>query len=153
MNDKNLFGQINFWRTIMIELLKESSEESLYKIPDGFSNNLIWNAGHVLVTYDEYLSKLVDEKKQLEKVYYQCFSTGTNPADWIEGPPPLQSIMQHMEEQPYVMEKLLAGRLQEKLSQPLAYEKTVEELLCFLISHECYHLGTMKSISRLTFKD
>ena len=149
MNEKNVFGQINFWRDIMIQLLKESPKESLYKIPDGFSNNLIWNAGHVLVTYDEYISKLTGEKKQLKKVYYHCFTTGTSPVDWVEDPPSAQSIIQYLEEQPNVMEKLLAGRLQEKLSQPLAYEQTLEELLCFLISHECYHLGTMKSISRV----
>jgi uncharacterized damage-inducible protein DinB len=149
MDEKNLFGQIKFWRTFMIDFLKESNEKLLYQTPDGFSNNILWNAGHVLVTYDEYLSTLNAGKKQLGKVYYNSFFTGTSPADWTEDLPPVQTIIQNLEVQPDEMRKRFASRLEEELPQPLPLENTTEELFCFLIAHECYHLGTMKSISRI----
>jgi hypothetical protein len=54
-----------------------------------------------------------------------------------------------LEAQPDEIHKKFEDRLQEDLPQPLPLERTIEELFCFLIGHECYHLGTIKSISRI----
>ena len=37
-------------RNLVIEYFDKYSLEQLNRIPDGFSNNLIWNIGHIIVT-------------------------------------------------------------------------------------------------------
>jgi uncharacterized damage-inducible protein DinB len=147
MEQQNLFGQLKFWRNFVMETLQETSAENTYVIPDHFTNNLIWNAGHLLVTYDEYLFT-IDGEKQMDEQHYQWFATGTSPADWGENQPVKEDIMQKLEGQASMIEDRFAGRLSEELARPMPLEKTIEELLVFLISHETYHLGVMKSIQK-----
>ncbi|MBM7095114.1 DinB family protein [Bacillus sp. H-16] len=147
MNQDNLFGQMNFWRKFVMEVLHETAAETLYVTPPHFSNNLLWHAGHLLVTYDEYLFT-IDGEKQLNQQYSMWFATGTSPASWGENRPAIEDILQKLESQASMIEVRFAGRLSEELPKPLPLERTIEELLVFLISHETYHLGVMKSIQK-----
>lgn len=149
MKEKNVFGQIKFWRKFTVDGLNETPERDCYETPTGFANNLLWNAGHILVTYDEYISTLAGGEKQLEDRYYHWFSTGSSPTDWENDLPQIEDIAAKLEAQVAAMERTCTGRLEADLSKPLTNEDTVEDLLCFLMSHECYHLGVMRSIKRL----
>ena len=137
MKEKNVFGQMNFWRGHVIDLLKETPEDDLLIIPEGFSNNLLWNAGHILIVYDQHLM-------QLEEKYYHLFSSGTSPNDWPSNHLDIQAILEKLEQQADLIAKKFAGRLQEKQN-----EQTIEELLNFMINHECYHYGVMRSLKKV----
>jgi uncharacterized damage-inducible protein DinB len=148
MQEENVFGQIHFWRGFTLQLLKETPYSLWDKVPVGFSNHLQWHAGHILVTNAEYLFGDGDQDEKLPKVYHSLFATGSSPSDWKEKSPAIQDILNRLEEQPRLIQRRYHGRLEEALPQPLQHEKTVEELLCFLIAHECYHLGVMNGLKR-----
>lgn len=149
MKDENVFGQLKFWRRFLMDELNEVSDDDCYRTPEGYPNNLLWNAGHILVINDSYLATLAGGEKQLEKQYSHWFSRGTSPADWGDELPELQDVLAKLEEQTSGIQTAYSGKLRHKVTRPLENVETVEELLCFLISHECYHLGVMRSMKRL----
>lgn len=43
--------ELNRWEAVrnqMLKLIESKTEGELLKIPDGLSNNLLWNLGHVV---------------------------------------------------------------------------------------------------------
>ncbi|MFD2640005.1 DinB family protein [Piscibacillus salipiscarius] len=150
MDSTNLFKQMSFWRSLIVGLLNEIPNDDGYKTPQGFNNNILWNAGHVLVTYEEAFHNFNGASKQLDDKFYSYFSTGTSPNDWNHDDlPTITEVTNLLDQQVKDFQKNWQERLNEPLVKPLEFEKTVEELLFFLISHECYHLGVMTSMKKV----
>jgi hypothetical protein len=47
-------------RNVLLKFLENYSLEQLNTIPEGFSNNLIWNIGHIIVVQQMLVYKLAD---------------------------------------------------------------------------------------------
>ena len=45
-------------RKVLLQFLEKYSVEELNKIPEGFSNNIIWNIGHIIVVQQMLVYKL-----------------------------------------------------------------------------------------------
>ena len=73
-------------RHSMLKTLDEFNEEQLYKIPDGFGNNILWNFGHLVVsqqflTYD--LAGLpMNLKQNVSDDWKERFIEGSSPRNW-----------------------------------------------------------------------
>ena len=52
---ESLFKVWETSRHIYLKFLETYSLAQLNKIPDGFSNNIIWNAGHVIVSQQKLI--------------------------------------------------------------------------------------------------
>lgn len=65
---KNILGIINLY-----------SEEALNFIPEGFNNNLIWNAAHVVATQQLLVYRLSKRTIDIDEKWIDRFRKGTKP--------------------------------------------------------------------------
>jgi len=126
--------------------------DQLNKVPAGFNNNLIWNAGHVIATMELLTYGLAGLKTPSERTFIDRYRKGSKP----EGPVTAA-------EQALIAERLLRSidQLQSDLDRldfsnfkvyttsygvPL---HNVQEALAFNNMHEAMHLGAMLQLRRL----
>lgn len=76
------FQLLQTTRENMSALLEGLSLRQLNHIPEGFGNNLLWNAGHVLATQQLLLYGLCGQEMLLPDTFIEAFRKGTRP----EGP-------------------------------------------------------------------
>ncbi|MEO6178049.1 MAG: DinB family protein [Flavobacterium circumlabens] len=66
-------------RNILLKVLDNHSLEQLNKIPEGFSNNLIWNIAHCIASQQVLVYKLSGLKMQVSNEFVAKYSKGTKP--------------------------------------------------------------------------
>lgn len=66
-------------RKLLIRLMEHLSLEQLNKIPDGFSNNIIWNIGHVWVVQQMITYKLSGLEMHIPDSWIPLFKRGSKP--------------------------------------------------------------------------
>jgi uncharacterized damage-inducible protein DinB len=84
MKEEGIFEQYDFCRDSTIELLDSiASEEQADVIPDGYSNSLRWNLGHILVAQEGILYSFgLNQPGYISKNIQEAFQPGTSPKDW-----------------------------------------------------------------------
>jgi hypothetical protein len=78
-------------RKNVVDILNKYSEEQLKFIPPGFSNNILWNAGHMLTAQQGLCYATSELPLHIPKQFLTNFRKGTSPANW-EGILDLQEI-------------------------------------------------------------
>lgn len=152
MNDSQLLKQFTFWRYRTIQALEATTEEQADRLPEGFTNTVRWNLGHILVTAEFALDRFTEMQNNLPVPYPALFKAGTRPDEWTEDPPSLSELKHQLLEQNTRLNKL-DGQLRDPLQSDFSigsYLKleTIGELLLFLMNHENLHLGTISGIKR-----
>ena len=66
-------------RNMIFKILENHSLEQLNKIPQGFSNNLIWNIAHVIVTQQLLVYKLSGLPMMVSEEIIEKYKKGTKP--------------------------------------------------------------------------
>ena len=66
-------------RRWVAQFLDNHTLEQLNKIPDGFSNNLIWNIGHIIVTHQLLIYKLSGLPISVSDEMVEKYRKGTKP--------------------------------------------------------------------------
>lgn len=66
-------------RNMISKILENHSLEQLNKIPDGFSNNLIWNIAHVIVTQQLLVYKISGLPMMVSDEMIEKYKKGTKP--------------------------------------------------------------------------
>jgi len=66
-------------RNMISKILENHTLEQLNKIPEGFSNNLIWNIAHVVVTQQILVYKLSGLPMMVSEVMIEKYKKGTKP--------------------------------------------------------------------------
>lgn len=66
-------------RNILLKFLENNSLEQLNTIPEGFSNNLIWNIGHVVVVQQMLVYKLSGLPMMISDAMVEKYRKGTKP--------------------------------------------------------------------------
>lgn len=127
--------------------------EQLNLVPDGFNNNLIWNAGHVIATQELLTYGLAGLRTPSGREFINKYRKGTRP----ESPAGDEEIA-------LILDRLLSGvdRLEADLqtldwsqfeAYPTSYGVAVDSLdraLAFNDLHEAMHLGTMIALRKFT---
>ena len=66
-------------RKVLLGFLEKYSLEELNKIPEGFSNNLIWNIGHIIVVQQLLVYKLSGLQPMISNEMIEKYQKGTKP--------------------------------------------------------------------------
>ena len=66
-------------RNMISKILENHTLEQLNKIPEGFSNNLIWNTAHVIVTQQILVYKLSGLPVMVSEEMIEKYKKGTKP--------------------------------------------------------------------------
>jgi len=68
-------------RNLYLDFFEKYSFEQLNKIPVGFSNNLIWNIGHIIVCQQVLIYKSSDLKGYISDELLELYKPGTKPTE------------------------------------------------------------------------
>lgn len=131
--------------------LERYSLEQLNKIPSGFTNNIIWNIGHIITTQQGLVYRLSGLPVTISKEFHNKYKIGTFPVkpatqeevDEIKSL--LQSQIQH------TREDYDSGRFQnfkEYVTSIGFHLDSIEEAISFNNYHEAIHLGFMINIQK-----
>lgn len=138
-------------RTILLNFLENYSLEKLNTIPEGFSNNLIWNIGHIVVVQQMLVYKLSGLPMMISDEMVEKYKKGTKPEHTI--------LLEEVEQ----IKKLLFSTLEktkkdfsEKLFQNYSEftsmsgftMKTVTDAIEFNNYHEAIHTGIMMQLRK-----
>ena len=137
-------------KTLRIYLQKYSLEQ-LNKIPEGFSNNLIWNIGHIIVVQQLLVYKLSGLQSMVSATLISKYARGTRPegdvsqaeVDEIES-----LLFKTIEQTKTDLENNVFKNYHEFKNELGFTIKSAEEAIAFNYFHEATHLGIMMSIKK-----
>ncbi|MCJ8289674.1 MAG: DinB family protein [Crocinitomicaceae bacterium] len=138
-------------RNIYLAYFDKYTLAQLNKIPDGFSNNLIWNIGHVIVAQQALIYKLSNLQGYISGELFERYKSGTKPTEQTsenevnELKDLLISLIEKTETD-FNNEKFVA--FNEKVTGTGFHLKTLKDSFEFNNYHEGLHLGLMMNIQK-----
>lgn len=145
--------QFQFYRVYTLIHLKHIDEKKWDAQPDGFSNTIRWNAGHLYVTAEGLLHRADTGYEMKKPEWAAFFAPGTRPAEWKEEPPASTDIIASLEEQSGRIASFFEGKLNNPASEPLVIQghsmDSGEAILQFVSWHEGIHTGMIKSLDKI----
>lgn len=66
-------------RNVLLKFLEGHTLEQLNKVPEGFSNNLIWNIGHIVVVQQMLVYRLSGLPMMISDAMVAKYMKGTKP--------------------------------------------------------------------------
>lgn len=152
MNEETLWQEVEFVRQAVLSEVKDVTEETADKMPEGFRNTIRWNLGHIYVVQESLVVGLAGGSPECSDSYKDLFAPGTKPADWQGEVPSLSELKATLEQQPLRLKERFAGRLEEKAAKPFTPGNlvldTIEGLVNFTLYHEGLHTGNIKGLKR-----
>lgn len=79
---KALFQQLEDYRQETLKAIEGLTKEDVNIIPDGFSNNILWNLGHIYLDQYLWITHLTKKTPPIPPGFNEWFNLGTKPADW-----------------------------------------------------------------------
>ena len=120
------------------------SEEQLLEVPDGSTNNVLWNVGHIIYTNCALTYRRSGLDMPIPETYIDLFKGGSSPSDW-EDTPPVKEIMDHLNTSTAkICEDYKAGIFKDFEAFELfpGYKiESIEDALAFNVMHESMHVG------------
>ena len=146
------FEFLGFVRGLGASQVDGLDDAQLLAVPDGLSNNILWNLGHVLFYESVFIQGQSGAPSRVPESYGDLFKAGTSPADW-EAPPDVGEVVERYKTQlnqtigDFEDGKLDSFKLM-KLNENMSLG-TLEESLAFHCFHEGVHLGRIGTLKRL----
>lgn len=148
---KSVFEVQKTIREVLLKILDNHSLEQLNKVPEGFTNNIIWNAAHCVATQQVLLYKLSGLPINVSEEFIEKYRKGTKPEGDVS------------QEEANEIKRLLASTLQKaegdfdkgifatytEYTTSMGYTlKNIEGALEFNNFHEGLHTGVVMSIRK-----
>ncbi len=140
-------------RSITLNVLSSVTEEESLLTPNGFSNNIVWNLGHIAYIQEKLVFELAGQKNQLPPSYEQLFAAGTNPSQWEEEPPTLTQLQEELTAQTERIKEFIPAHFDMKLAKPFTNKAGISfdyvgSTFLFSFYHEGMHVETIKQIKK-----
>ena len=138
-------------RKVLSQFLQGYSLEQLNKVPEGFSNNLIWNIGHIIVVQQMLVYNLSGLPMMVSDEMVQKYKKGTRPENMVMQPEidAIQSLLfETINRTKSDMHSGLFKNYQEFTSMSGFTMKNAEDAMAFNYYHEAVHTGMMMSIRK-----
>ncbi|WP_221563205.1 DinB family protein [Alkalihalobacillus sp. TS-13] len=154
MKEDGIFEQYDFYRESSIQLLDSiASEKQADVIPNGYSNSLRWNLGHILVAQEGVMYYFgMNQPGDISTKIQESFKPGTSPKDWFASPLTLNEIQELLIEQKERIRDTFSGRLGEPAANAFEFRdkklKMVGDLFIFTLWHEGLHQGVINGMKR-----
>ncbi len=136
-------------RRNLIRLTEGLTDTRMTGIPNGFTNNILWNYGHCLITQQRLCYGLSSLPLRVPAEWNEILAKGSSPADWTE-PPDRQALTDRMLATVDELEEDLdAGRFTEFKTYPTSYGYNLESVahaIRFDIAHEALHMGVIMAL-------
>lgn len=145
--------QAGLARGYTLGLLKKANEGAWDTLPAGFSNTIRWNAGHIYVSAEHFLSQALNAYEPSHSAWFPFFATGSSPSTWQGTPPSADELITALKEQgkriSQVGESKLGHVLETSISLgDLLTMKTVDDVIQFNTWHEGIHAGLIDGLVR-----
>lgn len=142
------------WKTsrkLYLDFFDNYSVEQLNKVPNGFSNNLIWNIGHIIVAQQSLVYRGSNLPMYIADDLVDLYKPGTKPTRPVseEEINELKSLLTSLIEQ--TEEDLKSEKFDtynERTTVTGFHLASLEDALEFNNYHEGLHLGYMMSIRK-----
>jgi hypothetical protein len=139
-------------REILLKVLDNHSLEQLNKIPEGFSNNLIWNIAHCIAAQQSLIYKLSGLPSIVSEDFISKYSKGTKPEGDVSQAE-VDEIRRLLSETLHQVQKDYADQVfvnYREYTTSMGFTlRNVEDALSFNNYHEGTHLGIILSIRKL----
>lgn len=138
-------------RTLYLKILDNYSLEQLNTIPDGFSNNLIWNAGHVIASQQKLIYALSGLPMKISDDFFEKYRNGSRPdtaATQAEVDEIKQLLVATAAQVKTDYESNVFEKFNEYQTQTGFYLANLEEAILFNNYHEGIHFGMMLTIRK-----
>ena len=139
-------------RNMVSKILENHSLEQLNKIPEGFSNNLIWNIAHIVVTQQLLVYKLSGLPTMVSDEIIEKYKKGTKPEQTAtqEEVDEIKSLLfATIKKTKEDYEKGIFKNFQEYPTSTGFILNTVEDAMAFNNFHEGLHIGILMSLRKL----
>lgn len=131
-------------RAILLKFLSQFSLEQLNTIPAGFSNNIIWNIAHVVVTQQLLVYKLSGNDLMVSQELVDRYRKGTKaegPVDQKEIDVIKELLTSTIDKTENEIDMLLNASFETYPTSAGFTLKSVEDAIAFNTFHEGIHLG------------
>src|ERR1700761_3271187 len=69
-------------RTRLLHLMETIDHEMLFKIPEGFNNNIIWQIGHCITSQQRHMYMRSGLPMYISQEFMESFKIGSSPGSW-----------------------------------------------------------------------
>ena len=148
---KQLFHITQQNQKILYRYLTQTPDEGLFKVPEGFNNNIWWNIAHVVVTQQKLVYGLSGLPLRLSQELVSKYEKGTFPSGTPE-----KAEVQEISELLFSLhertvedyEKKIFEGFNSYMTTPKVELNSVEDSIAFNVFHEGLHLGSIMALSR-----
>ena len=139
-------------RGYFAQVIKGLSESQLTEVPDGASNSVLWNIGHIVHSNASMVYGPCGLESPIPASYEGLFKGGTSPGTWST-PPSTDEVLGHfktMNED--IVAKYTAGELDSFAAHELMpglKHDNIEDALGFCCVHEGVHIGAVIALKKL----
>ncbi|TCP19139.1 DinB family protein [Scopulibacillus darangshiensis] len=154
MKESAIVDLYDVYREQTIDLMGSITDEQSDVIPDGFSNSLRWNFGHILVAQEQSMYNLgLNQPGEIAMETMDSFKRGSSPKDWSVTPLTLEEIREKLQKQKERMKSTFSGRLGDPAAKVMDLGqsrelKTLGDLFVGSLWHEGLHQGVIDGIKR-----
>ena len=139
-------------RKMLSQFFDNYTVEQLNVIPEGFSNNLIWNLGHVVVAQQMLVYKLSGLPMMVSDEMVEKYKKGTKPEHEVtqaEVDEIKALLFDTITQTQADFENKIFKNYAEYTTSPGYVLKNAKDAMTFNSFHEGLHLGVMMSIGKL----
>lgn len=138
-------------RNLLLSYFEKYSLDQLNKTPDGFSNNLIWNIGHIIVAQQGLVYNSSNLQGYVSAELFECYKPGTKPTGQtseleVQELKHLLISLIEKTESDFYNEKFIT--FNERMTGTGFQMNSLKDAFEFNNYHEGLHLGLMMNIQK-----
>jgi hypothetical protein len=127
------------------------SEEQIATVPEGMSNNIQWNLGHLAQSLAGVTYPHAGLEAPLPANYTDLFKGGTSPSTW-DNPPPVAEVVENFKKiMPQVLADLNAGKFDGFKAfelMPGLNLGSIDQALGFHLMHSGMHMNAIGALKK-----
>ena len=138
-------------RKLLASFLENYTLEQLNKIPEGYSNNLIWNIGHIVVVQQMLVYKLSGLPMMISDEMVEKYKKGTKPEHDVtqaEVEEIKDLLLETIRKTEVDLNNKVFQNYNEYPTSTGFVLKSAEDAMAFNYFHEALHLGIMMSLRK-----